>query len=115
MYSLIEDMEMKAKLSTLTRRLEELEGRRSHEVRAVEEVHIPIQLCFNYQSTDHQGEHYPIAPSVRDLMTEHANVMGQNRSPADVQYGNTYNPNWKNHPNLSWKPKPPSYVPPSAQ
>ena len=35
MYSLIEDMEMKAKLSSLTRRLEELEGRRSHEVRVV--------------------------------------------------------------------------------
>ena len=32
MYSLTEDMEMKAKLSNLTRRLEELEGRRSHEV-----------------------------------------------------------------------------------
>ena len=40
MYSLPEDMEMKAKLSTLTRRLEELEGRRSHEVQAVEEVHV---------------------------------------------------------------------------
>ena len=54
-YSLTEDMEMKAKLSTLTRRLEELEGRRSHEVRAVEEVPVPIQPCFNYQSTDHQS------------------------------------------------------------
>ena len=32
MYSLTEDMEMKGKLSTLTRRLEELEGKRSHEV-----------------------------------------------------------------------------------
>ena len=54
MYSFPEDMEMKEKLSTLTRRLEELEGRRSHEVRAVEEEHVPIQPCFNYQSTDHQ-------------------------------------------------------------
>ena len=42
MYSLPEDMEMKAKLSTLTRRLEELEGRRSHEVRAIEEAPVPI-------------------------------------------------------------------------
>ena len=42
MYSLTEDMEMKAKLSTLTRRLEKLEGRRSHEVRAVKEVPVPI-------------------------------------------------------------------------
>ena len=42
MYSLTEDMEMKAKLSTLTRRLEKLEGRRSHEVRAVKEAPVPI-------------------------------------------------------------------------
>ena len=53
MYSLLEDMEMKAKLSTLTRRLEELERRRSHEVRAVEVAPVPIQRCFNCQSTDH--------------------------------------------------------------
>ena len=62
MYSLIEDMEMKAKLSTFTRRLEELEGRRSHEVRAVEEAPVPIQPCFNCQSTDHQSEHCPMFP-----------------------------------------------------
>ena len=47
-------------------------------------------------------------------MVENANVVGQNRPPTDVQYGNTYNPNWKNHPNLAWKPKPPVYVPPGA-
>ena len=62
MYSLIEDMEMKAKLSTLTRRLEELEMRRSHEVRALKEAPIPIQPCFNCQSTDHQSEHCPMVP-----------------------------------------------------
>ena len=32
MYSLSEDIDMKAKVSTLARRLEELEGRRLHEV-----------------------------------------------------------------------------------
>ena len=42
MQSLTEDMEMKEKLSTLTRRLEKLEGRRSHEVRAIEEAPVPI-------------------------------------------------------------------------
>ena len=47
MYLLTEDMEMKANLSTLTRRLEELEGRRSHEVRVVEEAPVSIQPCFN--------------------------------------------------------------------
>ena len=47
-------------------------------------------------------------------MVENANVVGQNRPPTNAQYGNTYNLNWKNHPNLAWKPKPPVYVPPGA-
>ena len=79
------------------------------------ELPVPLQPCFTCQSTGHQGEHCLISPSVRDLMVEHVNVVGQNRPPTDAQYGNTYNPNWKNHPNLSWKPKPPAYVPPGAQ
>ena len=93
MYSLSKDVEMKAKLFTLTIRLEELEMRNQHEVRAVAETPVPLQPCFNCQSTIHQGEHCPIAPSVRDLMTEHANIVDQNKPPADAPYSNTYNPN----------------------
>ena len=78
------------------------------------EATVPSQPCFNCQSTGHQGEHCPISPSVRDLMIESVSIVGQNRPPTDAQYGNTYNPNWKNHPNLAWKPKPPVYVPPGA-
>ena len=100
-YSLSKEVEQKAKLSTLTRRMEELEIRNQQEVRAVTELHVPLQPCFTCQSTGHQGEHCPISPSERDLMVENANVVGQNRPPADARYGNTYNPNWKNHPNLS--------------
>ena len=106
-YSLTEEVELKAKLSTLNRRMEELEQRNQQEVRAVTEA--SAQPCFNCQSTDHQGEHRPIQLSVRDLMVENANAVGQNRPPIDAHYGNTYNPNWKNHPNLAWKPKPPMF------
>ena len=113
-YALTEDVELKVKLSTLNRRMEELEQRNHHEVRAVTETSMPSQPCFNCQSTNQQEENCLISPLVRDLMVENANVMGQNRPPIDSQYGNTYNPNWKNHPNLSWKPKPPVYVPPGA-
>ena len=59
--------------------------------------------------------HCPIAPSVKDLMLEHANAMGQYKPQPNAPYGNTYNSNWKNHPNLSWKPNPPAYVPPGAK
>ena len=98
MYSLPEDMEMKAKLSTLSRRLDELEMRNQHEVRAVAEAPVHIEPCFICQSTDHQ-----------------ANAVGQYKPPTNAPYNNTYNPNWRNHPNLSWKPSPPAYLPPGAR
>ena len=41
MYSLPEDMDMKAKVSTLSRRLEELEMRKLYEVQAVTKIHVP--------------------------------------------------------------------------
>ena len=57
MYSITEDMELKAKISTLARRLEELEMRNHHEVRVVTEAYMPRQPCFIYQFVEHQGEH----------------------------------------------------------
>ena len=76
MYSLTEDIEMKAKLSTLARRLEELEMRNQHEVRAIAEALVPNQPYFICQSTKNQGEHCPTVPLVRDMMAEQANTVG---------------------------------------
>ena len=115
MYSITEDIEMKAKLSTLTRRLEDLEMRNQHEVRALTEASMPNHPCFTCQSTKNEGEHCLTVPSVRDMMAEHANVVGHYKPPTNAAYGNTYNPNWRNHPNLSWKPKPPPYMPLAVQ
>ena len=57
-----------------------------------------------------------MAPSMKDLMSECANTVGQYKPPPpNAPYGNTYNSNWRNHPNLSWKPTPPAYVPPGAK
>ena len=67
---------MKAKLSTLTRRLEELEMRNQHEVWAVAEASMPNQPCFNCQTTEHQGKHCPSVPSLRDFVAEKANAVG---------------------------------------
>ena len=48
-------------------------------------------------------------------MREHANVVGQYKPQPNAPYGNTYNPNGRNQPNLSWKLNPPAYVPPGAK
>ena len=100
-FALSEDMEMKAKISTLVRKVEELEGKRLHEVQAVTENPVQANSCINCQSTGHPQEHYPISPSVRYLMAEHANAVGQYNPQPNVPYSNTYNPNLRNHPNFS--------------
>ena len=64
MYSLLEDMERKAKLSTLVRRLEKLEIRNQHEVRVMAETLVPNQPCFIFQSVEHPGEQCPTIPSI---------------------------------------------------
>ena len=113
-YALTEEVELKAKMSTLNRRMEELEQRNHREVRAVAEASMPTNHASIANLPVIKESIVQFPPSVRDLMVENANVVGQNRPPNDAQYGNTYNPNWKNHPNLAWKPKPPVYVPPGA-
>ena len=114
-YALLEDMEMKAKISTLARKVEELEGKRLHEVQTVTENPAQADPGITFQPTAHSEEHYPMTPSVKDLMSEYANAVGQYKPQPNAPYGNTYNSNWKNHPNLSWKPNPPAYVPPGAK
>ncbi|RVW20094.1 hypothetical protein CK203_113210 [Vitis vinifera] len=86
MYMLSEDMDMKAKVATMARRLEELELKKMHEVQAISE-NKPMSC------------HAPFA--------NHVIMWPNNNAP----YGNTYNSSWRNHPNFSWKPRPPPYQP----
>ena len=58
--------------------------RNQHEVRAVVETPVPNQPCFTCQSIEHQGEHYPIVPLMRDMIVEQANVMGKYKPPTNA-------------------------------
>ncbi|RVW18547.1 Retrovirus-related Pol polyprotein from transposon 297 [Vitis vinifera] len=87
MYTLKEDDDMKANFAAMTRRLEELELKKMHEVQAVAEAPVQVKLCPNCQSYEH---------------------LPNNNAP----YGNTYNSSWRNHPNFSWKARAPQYQQP---
>ena len=72
--------------------------------------------CTNFQSPAQPIEQCSMTPVVKDLMSECAHTVGQFKpQQPNAPYGNTYNPNWRNHPNLAWRPNPPSYVPPGAK
>ena len=116
MYALNDEMEMKARLSALARKVEELEGKQLHEVQAVTDNTAQPNPCTNFQSLAHLIEQCSMTPAVKDLMSECAHTVGQFKpQQPNAPYGNTYNPNWRNHPNLAWRPNPPPYVPPGAK
>ena len=70
MYSISEELDTKAKLSTLARRLEELEMRNHHEVQAVTETPMPNKPCFICQSVEHLGEQCSSVPTMREMLVE---------------------------------------------
>ena len=92
MYSFSEDMDIKAKVLTLARRLEELEMRKLHEVQVVTEIPVPNKPCFICQSTEHLGEQCPTIPTMREMFVDQANVVGQFKPLTNAPYDNTYNP-----------------------
>ena len=72
--------------------------------------------CTNFQSPVHPAEQCPMALTVKDLMSKCANTVEQYKpQQPNAPYGNTYKSNWRNHPNLSWRPNTPAYVPPVAK
>ena len=60
---------MKARISTLARKVEELEGKQLHEVHAVTDNTAQSNPCTNFQSPVYPTEPSPMAPTVKDLMS----------------------------------------------
>ena len=107
MYTLNEDIDMKAKVAAMTRRLEELEMKKIHEVQTIAETPMQVKPCPICQSYEHLVEECPKIPTAREMFGEQANFIGQFKPNNNAPYGNTYNSSWRNHPNFSWKPRAP--------
>ncbi|RVW43639.1 hypothetical protein CK203_097046 [Vitis vinifera] len=106
------NIDMKAKVAAMTRRLEELELKKICEVQAISETPVQVMPCSICQSYEHLVEECPTIPVVREMFGDQANVIGQFKPNNNASYGNTYNSNWRNHPNFSWKPRALQYTQP---
>ncbi|RVX04798.1 hypothetical protein CK203_025006 [Vitis vinifera] len=113
MYNLSEDMEMKAKVAAMARKIEEMELRKVHEVQAISEPQQQANPCSIYQSFEHMVEECPTIPAAREMFGEQANLIGQWKPNSNAPYGNKYNSSWRNHPNFAWKPRANPYQSPA--
>nr|CAN77722.1 hypothetical protein VITISV_020621 [Vitis vinifera] len=93
MYLLNEDIDMKAKVAAMARRLEELEMKKVQEVQAISETSVQAMPWFIFQSYEHLVEECPTIPVVREMFGDQANVIGQFKPNNNASYGNTYNSN----------------------
>ena len=93
MYTLNEDIDMKAKVAAMTRRLEELELKKIREVQAVSETPVQVMPCFICQFYEHLVEECPTIPAVREMFGDQANVIRQFKPNNNASYENTNNSN----------------------
>ena len=70
-----EDVDLQTKMTALTRRLEELEAKRFHEVSVIYDNTIYMEQCFIFQSIVHQVSDCPTIPTMRErLVDNHLNM-----------------------------------------
>ena len=72
MYTLNQDIDMKAKLAAITRRLEELELKRIHEVQAIVETPMQVKPCPICQSYEHLVEECSTIPTAKEMFRDQA-------------------------------------------
>ncbi|WKA04970.1 hypothetical protein VitviT2T_022963 [Vitis vinifera] len=97
MYILNDGMNMKAEIAAMERRLEELEMNQMQEVQAISQTSLQAMPCAICLSYEHLVEECPTIPAEREMFGD----------------CNTYNSNWRDHPNFSWKLQPPQYQQPA--
>ncbi|RVW64021.1 hypothetical protein CK203_049342 [Vitis vinifera] len=86
MYTLNEDIDMKAKVAVMTRRLEELELKKLNEVQVVAETPLQVKPCPIFQSYEHLVQECPIIPDAREMFGDQANVIGQFKPNNNASY-----------------------------
>ena len=97
MYILNDDIDMKAKIATMARRLEDIEMKKMQEVQAISQTPLQPMPCVICLSYEHLVDECPTILAVREMFGD----------------CNTYNSNWRDHPNFSWKLQPPLYQQPA--
>jgi hypothetical protein len=99
LYEVREDFETKRQLDSLSKKIEALSLRlSSHSV-----SHIQDEVCSVCASPMHTSQMCPSTVGYSECFAEQANALNNYGKPFGSPFSETYNPNWRNHPNFSWR------------
>ena len=75
MYTLNEDVDMKAKVAAMARRLEKLEMKKIRELQTISKTPMQAMLCSIFQSFEPLVEECPTIPAVREMFGDQAKLL----------------------------------------
>ncbi|KAL5546440.1 hypothetical protein UlMin_006127 [Ulmus minor] len=99
-YEVRDDFDVKITLANLTRKVEALVLSQTMNSRT--------EVCALCQDSSHTAQSCPSLPTYQEAFSEQANALHSYGKSSDSPFAPTYNPNWRNHPNFSWRQNQPS-------
>ncbi|XP_021834176.1 uncharacterized protein LOC110773973, partial [Prunus avium] len=98
MYEVRSDSDLGIKIESLTRKVEALAL--SQNMNSVNKIH--TEICSLCCSPTHSEQTCPSSHGYAEN-NEQANALNYYRNQFPSPFSETYNPNWRNHPNFSWR------------
>ncbi|XP_052172242.1 uncharacterized protein LOC127788168 [Diospyros lotus] len=96
-FQISESDNINARLTALTKKMEELELKKT---KAVHEVEV---LCVVCETNGHMTEDCPTIPAFKEVLYGQASGVQPRQTEGYNPNSNTYHPNSRNHPNFSWR------------
>ncbi|XP_021833742.1 uncharacterized protein LOC110773522 [Prunus avium] len=93
---------LKAQIAKIAREVETLNSKLLHGINSVSSEE-KFNICEICEVIGHATKECPTLPVFRNMLHDHANYINQFKKSSLSPCSETYNPQWKNHPNFSWK------------
>ncbi|XP_022852000.1 uncharacterized protein LOC111373667 [Olea europaea var. sylvestris] len=98
-YQLSQDEDLNARIASLSRKVEAMELRKVKEVKPVQND----EICSICETFGHLTHDCPNIPVFKEVLHDQANAINTFKKPFPSPFSETYNQQWRNHPNFSWR------------
>ncbi|KAL6579505.1 hypothetical protein OROMI_009721 [Orobanche minor] len=95
-YEVRQDVEIKSTIDDLVRKVDALVSMQSSS-------NSKNESCISCAESFHSSQSCPPGPQNQEIFNEEVNALHLYGKSSDSPFAPTYNPNWRNHPNFSWK------------
>ncbi|KAL6538094.1 hypothetical protein OROGR_012082 [Orobanche gracilis] len=97
-YEVRQDVEIKFTIDDLVRKVDALVLKQS-----ITSSNSKNEFCISCAESFHSSQSCPSGPQNQEIYNEEINALHSYGKSSDSPFAPTYNPNWRNHPNFSWK------------